>query len=57
MLRYYLRGTDGVVAYASRRLGTVKEIRTKAQAERAAKAIRIEANAGQLGAVPVTMEG
>jgi hypothetical protein len=57
VLRYYLRGADGVVAYASRRLGTVKEIRTKAQAERAAKAIRIEANAGQLGAVPVTMEG
>jgi hypothetical protein len=45
------------MSYASRRLGTVKEIRTKAQAERAAEAIRMEANSGQPGAVPVTMGG
>lgn len=57
MLRYYVRGADGVATYASRRLGTVNEIRTKAQAERAAEAIRMEANPGQPGAVPMTMGG
>ncbi len=54
VLRYYVRGANGVASYVSRRLGTVKEIRTKAQAERAAEAIRMEANPGQPGAVAVT---
>lgn len=55
--RYYVRDADCAVKYASRRLGTVEQYRSKAQAERAAEAIRMEANPAQPGAVPVTMGG
>lgn len=57
MYRYYVRDADYPVKYASRRLGTVEQYRTKAQAERAAEAIRMEANAVQPGVVPVKMGG
>ena len=55
--RYYVRGADGRLKHASKRLGTVEEYRSKAEAERAAEAIRMVANLAQPGAVPVTMGG
>jgi len=55
--RYYVWGADGAVKHASKRLGTVEQYRTKAQAKRAAEATRMVANLAQPDAVPVTMGG